>query len=177
MSNEIAAEVSQILGRVGFVGNHDAGDLEVFTPIDGTCIGRVTEHSQAEIESIVAKAEQAFSEWREVPAPQRGQLVRIFGELLRQHKEDLGKLVTIECGKIYQEGLVPLRNLALHVAQVVGIIAGITTLDQAVRHQAATLLCNPFEVEGDILVFTLVDLGQFQSGLADKIRQMGCQRM
>ena len=54
---------------------------------------------------MIAKAKGAFQKWRLVPGPRRGELVRLLGEELRAEKENLGRLVTLECGKIYQEGL------------------------------------------------------------------------
>ena len=59
----------------------------------------------ASVEKKIAAAAVAFAAWRDVPAPKRGELVRLFGEELRQHKDTLGRLVTLECGKIHQEGL------------------------------------------------------------------------
>ena len=54
---------------------------------------------------MIAKGVKAFRAWRTVPGPRRGELVRLFGEELRAEKENLGRLVTLECGKILQEGL------------------------------------------------------------------------
>ncbi len=59
----------------------------------------------ASIDAKIAKAVEAFQAWRDVPAPRRGELVRLFGEELRANKEALGRLVTLEAGKILQEGL------------------------------------------------------------------------
>lgn len=82
-----------------------SGDICITSPADGKEIGKVQTHSIAEVDSAIAKSVEAFRQWREVPAPKRGELVRIFGNKLREHKETLGALVTLECGKIYQEGL------------------------------------------------------------------------
>ena len=80
------------------------GDVEAKTPIDGSAIGRVT-YDTAESQSAKAEAAlTAFHEWREVPAPRRGELVRVFGNVLRDHKEALAQLVTVESGKILEEG-------------------------------------------------------------------------
>jgi aldehyde dehydrogenase (NAD+) len=86
-------------------GNTDGGSLAVTTPIDGSVIARVRTHSLAEAEAVIANAKAAFSAWRLVPAPRRGELVRLMGEELRREKEHLGALVTLECGKILQESL------------------------------------------------------------------------
>ncbi|MCS2608013.1 L-piperidine-6-carboxylate dehydrogenase [Halomonas dongshanensis] len=84
---------------------YQGGDLVVTTPIDGSEIGRLAIASSNDIDTAIANAETAFLAWKKIPAPRRGELVRLFGEQLRQHKEALGELVTWECGKILQEGL------------------------------------------------------------------------
>ncbi len=81
------------------------GTLSVVSPIDGSEIARVREDSAADVDAAIGKAVTAFQAWRSVPGPRRGELVRLFGEELRANKEALGRLVTLECGKIFQEGL------------------------------------------------------------------------
>ncbi len=78
--------------------------LDVFTPIDGTKIATVQQVTEEEFDGIVERAHNAFLEWRTVPAPKRGEVVRQLGNALRAHKEDLGALVTLEMGKIVAEG-------------------------------------------------------------------------
>jgi aldehyde dehydrogenase (NAD+) len=86
-------------------GIHASGDVAVHSPIDGAEIGRVTYDNAAAIQKKIATSVEAFKAWRDVPAPRRGELVRLFGEELRANKDALGKLVTLEAGKIVQEGL------------------------------------------------------------------------
>jgi aldehyde dehydrogenase (NAD+) len=93
----------QILKKFG-LGN-GKGDLDVFSPIDGAKIGALKQHSSADVNKAADRAVKAFREWRSVPAPVRGELVRLLGEELRACKEQLGALVTLECGKITSEGL------------------------------------------------------------------------
>ncbi len=81
------------------------GTLQVFTPVDGVEIANLSVHSVDDVSDMIAKSKAAFEQWRTVPAPRRGELVRLFAEELRVAKEDLGRLVALECGKIYQEGL------------------------------------------------------------------------
>ncbi len=81
------------------------GDFDVNSPIDGSVIGSITLDSVDEVNTKIANAKKAFKEWRVVPAPRRGELVRLLGEVLREHKEDLGMLVSFEAGKIKEEGL------------------------------------------------------------------------
>jgi aldehyde dehydrogenase (NAD+) len=82
-----------------------AGDLISHSPIDGRVIGSVASASTADVAAAVERAHTAFLAWRTVPPPRRGELVRLFGEVLREEKEALGRLVSLECGKILQEGL------------------------------------------------------------------------
>jgi aldehyde dehydrogenase (NAD+) len=75
------------------------------SPIDGNEIAKVKNATLDDYEKVIAKAQDAFNVWREIPAPKRGEIVRQIGLAIREAKEDLGKLVTLEMGKIYQEGL------------------------------------------------------------------------
>ncbi|MDX6535122.1 MAG: aldehyde dehydrogenase [Gaiellales bacterium] len=81
------------------------GDLEVRTPITGEVIAELHSTTPDEAEAAVQRAVAAFEVWRDVPGPRRGELVRLFGEELRREKDALGALVTLEAGKIVQEGL------------------------------------------------------------------------
>ncbi|MEC7755123.1 aldehyde dehydrogenase family protein [Roseivirga sp. UBA1976] len=82
-----------------------SGELKSFSPVNGQYIGSVSTTTREEYDQVVATAQKAFLDWREVTAPARGEIVRQFGEKLRKHKADLGKLVSFEMGKSYQEGL------------------------------------------------------------------------
>ena len=81
------------------------GTLTVRSPIDGAEIARVHETSAADMKDVIARSVAAFKSWRDVPAPRRGELVRLLGEELRAAKTELGALVTLEAGKITSEGL------------------------------------------------------------------------
>jgi len=80
------------------------GTLHARSPIDGHATGAVHPTSPAQVQAAIARAQDAFHTWRSVPAPQRGELVRLLGEQLRQHKATLAALVTLEAGKISSEG-------------------------------------------------------------------------
>jgi len=80
------------------------GALKVRSPIDGAALGAVHEASAAEMSAAVGRAHAAFLEWRNVPAPKRGELVRLFGEELRANKSALARLVSLEAGKVSSEG-------------------------------------------------------------------------
>ncbi|HEY4942826.1 MAG TPA: aldehyde dehydrogenase family protein [Rhizomicrobium sp.] len=96
MSNEIL----RALGVSAASGPHG-----VRSPIDGAEIGRVAFDDAQAIDAKIARSVVAFRAWRDVPGPRRGELVRLFGEELRASKDALGRLVTLEAGKILQEGL------------------------------------------------------------------------
>ncbi|MEO2051776.1 MAG: aldehyde dehydrogenase family protein, partial [Allomuricauda sp.] len=86
--------------------NFGSGDLiSSYSPVDGTLIGKVKATTPEEYEKVMQTATAAFKKWRLMPAPQRGEIVRQFGDRLRELKEPLGKLVSYEMGKSYQEGL------------------------------------------------------------------------
>lgn len=95
----------QIFSKLS-LNHHDltTGSLPVHSPINGQELARVTETPLTEVDSAIQAAHMAFLEWRLVPAPKRGELVRLLGEELRAHKEELAHLVTLECGKILEEG-------------------------------------------------------------------------
>ncbi len=98
-------EARAILNDVGVAAPLDGGSLSVTSPIDGSEIAAIAETSPADIAAKIAAAQDAFLQWRVTPAPARGEFVRRLGLALRQHKESLGRLVTIECGKPISEGL------------------------------------------------------------------------
>ncbi len=79
--------------------------IESYSPVDGKYIGSVSVTTKKEYDKVIKKAESAFKEWRTWPAPKRGEVVRQYGEVLRENKDALGKLVSYEMGKSLQEGL------------------------------------------------------------------------
>ncbi|MGB6082752.1 aldehyde dehydrogenase family protein [Moheibacter sp.] len=79
--------------------------LESYSPVDGKLIGKVKATTEEDYEKVINSAQEAFKIWRTTPAPKRGEIVRQFGDKLRHYKADLGKLVSYEMGKSYQEGL------------------------------------------------------------------------
>ncbi|PSL20919.1 aldehyde dehydrogenase family protein [Shimia abyssi] len=81
------------------------GTLTVQTPVDGSEIAQLAVHDVSTANAMIEKSHAAFLVWRSVPAPRRGEFVRLLGEELRRQKQALGALVTLECGKILQEGL------------------------------------------------------------------------
>jgi len=88
-----------------FISASGSDVISSFTPSDNSEIAKVALTTRKEYDQIVGAAELAFEAWRDTPAPQRGEIVRQIGLKLREYKEPLGKLVSHEMGKIYQEGL------------------------------------------------------------------------
>lgn len=86
-------------------GQANPDSKEIFSPADGKLIAAVQLATPADYETVVQKAQEAFLVWQRMPGPKRGEIVRQIGDKLREYKEPLGKLVSYEMGKIYQEGL------------------------------------------------------------------------
>jgi aldehyde dehydrogenase (NAD+) len=105
-TSDLAAETKVILTELGVsTDRYIGGTLAVTSPVTGAEIGRLKEHSAGEAKAAIAAAHAAFLAWRNVPAPKRGELIRLLGEELRTGKAALGRLVSIEVGKITSEGL------------------------------------------------------------------------
>jgi aldehyde dehydrogenase (NAD+) len=100
-----AADAKAILTRLGVSDAVWNGDLPTRSPIDGSSAGALVQATPDQVEAAVARSVEAFKAWRRVPAPRRGELVRLLGEELRAAKADLAMLVTLEAGKIVSEGL------------------------------------------------------------------------
>jgi len=102
-------DIKALLARLGVDGaalESGGGEgIEVTNPATGALLARVRGASAADYERVMAGAVEAARAWRAVPAPRRGEAVRLLGEALRRHKQDLGALVTLENGKIRAEGL------------------------------------------------------------------------
>src|SRR5512147_1191592 len=120
----------------------EGGTLIVRTPVDGAEIARLKTHNTADIQAMIAKGVKAFESWRQVPAPRRGELVRLLGEELRARKEALGRLVTLEAGKILQEGLGEVQEAIDICDFAVGLsrqLYGLTIASERPRHRMAEL--------------------------------------
>ncbi len=151
----LIVETASILRRLGVDQLPDDGDLAVHSPITGGEIARLRSHSAAEVTEIVGRAHEAFRSWRTVPAPVRGAFVRELGELLRQHKDDLGALVSIEAGKIRTEGLGEVQEMIDICDLAVGLsrqLFGLTIASERPGHQMMEQW-HPLGVVGVISAF------------------------
>jgi aldehyde dehydrogenase (NAD+) len=77
--------------------------IESYSPVDGALIGSVSVTSKKDYEKVISKALKAFADWREIPAPKRGEIVRQYGEELRKYKEPLGQLVPTKWENLYRK--------------------------------------------------------------------------
>lgn len=117
-----------------------SGTLRVNNPTDGSVLGQVNTCSKEEVESVIARSQAAYNQWKTVPAPKRGELIRVLGNKLREHKEALGALVTLECGKIYQEGLGEVQEMIDICDFAVGLsrqLYGLTIASERPGHRMA----------------------------------------
>jgi aldehyde dehydrogenase (NAD+) len=117
MEKHYSQKTKEVLARIGIEAENSGvstgvkwkktnGDItQSISPVDGEVIASVVNASHGDLETVIQTAENAFQEWKQVPAPLRGEVVRQIGLALRESKEDLGYLVSLEMGKIYQEGL------------------------------------------------------------------------
>ncbi|TIV14807.1 MAG: aldehyde dehydrogenase family protein, partial [Mesorhizobium sp.] len=102
----LAKETASLLEKLGVTKDAlSGGDLIVRSPVTGEQIAALKQISAADAGKAIDAAHKAFQAWRLVPGPKRGELVRLLGEELRAHKDELGRLVSIEVGKIPSEGL------------------------------------------------------------------------
>ena len=129
----------QILKAAGLTAAElTGGSLAVRSPIDGAEIARVHETNPADMGAVIAKSQAAFKKWRDIPAPRRGELVRLLGEELRAAKAELGALVTLEVGKITSEGLGEVQEMIDICDFAVGLsrqIYGLTIASERPGHR------------------------------------------
>jgi aldehyde dehydrogenase (NAD+) len=152
----IAQETATLLRALGvddtaFTG----GAWEARSPIDGSVIGAVTMANAADVESALARAASAFSVWCTVPAPKRGELVRLLGEELRAHKDALAALVTIEAGKVSSEGAGEVQEMIDIADFAVGLsrqLHGLTIATERPQHRMMEQW-HPLGIVGIITAF------------------------
>ncbi len=152
----VAKQAEDILSELGVNENaYRGGTLPVHTPISGELIGNCTAVSADESHAVVRTAHNAFLEWRRIPAPQRGELVRLLGEELRSAKSALGHLVTIEAGKIGSEGLGEVQEMIDICTFAAGLsrqLCGLTISSERPNHRMMETW-HPLGVTGIISAF------------------------
>src|SRR5579883_2372775 len=149
-------DTASLLASLGVPGSMIAdGDIAVQSPIDGRRLGLVKSDSPAAIDAKISRAETAFHQWRLVPAPRRGELVRLLGEELRRAKDDLGRLVTLENGKILEEGRGEVQEMIDICDFAVGLsrqLYGLTIATERPEHRMMETW-HPLGVTGIITAF------------------------
>src|SRR5262245_11759179 len=154
---DLAAETRALLKSCG-VDEKSFSAKEGITarsPINGQPVGTIAEAGANDIAAAVGRAHEAFLEWRHVPAPKRGELVRLFGEELRQKKAELGRLVSIEAGKVTAEGLGEVQEMIDICDFAVGLsrqIYGLTIATERPSHRMMETW-HPVGVVGVISAF------------------------
>jgi len=165
----LAAETAAILSRLGVTDLRRDGDLVARSPITGGELARVPAHTTDEVATIIGEAQAAFRVWRSVPAPVRGRLIRELGELLREHKDDLGALVSIEAGKIRSEGLGEVQEMIDICDLAIGLsrqLFGLTIASERPGHRMMEQW-HPLGVVGIISAFNFpVAVWSWNSALA-----------
>ena len=153
---DLAQDVKDIFYDLGIKPeSYTGGTLAVRSPITGREIGRLPEITAADAATAIEKAHEAFLEWRLVPAPKRGELVRLLGEELRASKEALGRLVSIEVGKITSEGLGEVQEMIDICDFAVGLsrqLYGLTIATERAEHRMMETW-HPLGVIGIISAF------------------------
>ncbi|MBK7536556.1 MAG: aldehyde dehydrogenase family protein [Myxococcales bacterium] len=157
MTNASAVhELAALLDRLGVpLAARQGGTLAARSPITGEVVATVREASPDDVEAAVARAHVAFAAWRLVPAPRRGELVRLFGEELRAAKADLARLVTLEAGKIVSEGLGEVQEMIDICDFAVGLsrqLCGLTIATERASHRMMETW-HPLGVVGIISAF------------------------
>ena len=149
-------QVQTVLNSLGvpfraYVG----GSLPSRSPIDGAAMGQVYETPLSEVAGVIGRAHAAQQAWRLLPAPQRGELVRLLGEELRQHKQALGTLVSLEAGKVLSEGLGEVQEMIDICDFAVGLsrqLYGLTIASERPGHRMMETW-HPLGVVGVITAF------------------------
>jgi L-aminoadipate-semialdehyde dehydrogenase len=138
-SPSLARDVAAFFAKLGLTSERlSEGDHAVRSPISGEVIARVKRTEAAEAKAAIGRAADAFRAWRLVPAPMRGELVRLLGNELRAEKEGLGRLVTIETGKILTEGLGEVQEMIDICDFAVGLsrqLYGLTMVSERADHR------------------------------------------
>ena len=135
----VAEEAHVILARLGLAHVFDRdGTLAARSPLTGETLGALAEVSVADADAAIERAHAAYLAWRKVPAPRRGELVRLLCEELRAAKADLGRLVTLEAGKVTSEGLGEVQEMIDICDYAVGLsrqLFGLTIATERAEHR------------------------------------------
>jgi aldehyde dehydrogenase (NAD+) len=130
--------IKDILVKLGVnTEKYNGADIIVHSPINGEVIGNLRINTREEIEQKILNSYRAFDIWKDVPAPKRGELVRLYAQELRRLKEPLAQLVTIECGKVIEEGRGEVQEMIDICEFAVGLsrqLYGLTIASERLKH-------------------------------------------
>ena len=151
-----AEDLAAVMERLGVAeARWRRGPVSARSPITGEAVGGVTWSDAADTAAAIDRAQAAFVSWRAVPAPRRGELVRLFGEELRAARTDLGRLVTLEAGKVISEGLGEVQEMIDICDYAVGLsrqLFGLTIATERPQHRMMETW-HPLGVVGVISAF------------------------
>jgi aldehyde dehydrogenase (NAD+) len=152
----MTSSFTQLMGSLGVSPNaFDGGSLLATSPVDGAVLAQVPLTSVEKVDVVVARSHAAYLRWRMLPAPQRGELVRLLGNVLRTHKQALGELVTLEVGKVASEGLGEVQEMIDICDFAVGLsrqLHGLTMASERPGHRMMETW-HPLGVVGVITAF------------------------
>ena len=152
-ASSVTDEAQAVLRRMGVSAR--GGERSVSSPITGEEIGRLRDDTPADAKRLIGAAQGAFLAWRDVPAPRRGELIRLLGDELRACKSDLGRLVTLEAGKTVSEGLGEVQEMIDICDYAVGLsrqLFGLTMPSERPDHRLMEVW-RPLGVVGVITAF------------------------
>ena len=155
MTGSTFEETRALLGHFGVIADGAGANFGVDSPIDGGTIALIKTEGSPEIEAKIALAHTAFLRWRSIPAPRRGELVRLLGEALRREKIPLAQLVTLECGKPISESLGEVQEMIDICDFAVGLsrqLYGLTIASERPGHRMMEIW-HPLGVVGVISAF------------------------
>jgi aldehyde dehydrogenase (NAD+) len=153
---DLAGKVASVLDNLGIPASaYTGGTLAVRSPITGEIIAQCVEKSADGAKASIGRAAEAFLAWRKVPAPQRGELIRLFGQELRASKDDLAQIVGLEVGKIWSEALGEVQEMIDIADFAVGLsrqLYGVTLTSERANHRMMETW-HPLGVTGIISAF------------------------
>jgi aldehyde dehydrogenase (NAD+) len=152
----MTSSFTQLMATMGVPSTvFEGGNWPATSPVDGAVLARVPLTPVVEVDAVVARSHAAYLRWRMLPAPQRGELVRMLGNVLRTHKQALGELVTLEVGKVASEGLGEVQEMIDICDFAVGLsrqLHGLTMASERPGHRMMETW-HPLGVVGVITAF------------------------
>jgi aldehyde dehydrogenase (NAD+) len=152
----MSSNIQDLLQELGAtLADYQGQDITSFSPINGKPLASLRSDNAVQVKAKIERAHAAFLQWRKVPAPRRGELIRLFGDELRIHKTALGQLVTLEAGKILQEGLGEVQEMIDICDFAVGLsrqLYGLTIASERPGHRMMEVW-HPIGVVGVISAF------------------------